>query len=443
METGIYNPAAPSTQDLLVAKNSEKGEGLMSQDKPPLGSPKWSSSLKMVIGLVITGLILALLISFRYIIGPLILAFILIYLLHPLAAFLNTHSRLSWRASVNVIYFSLLIIVIGLSTLTGLAVLNQIQSLIKVIETFINNLPNLLQSLSGKIIYIGPFPINLTQFTDLGTIGTQVMNALQLIISRAGTLAGTFATATVTTIASFFFMMIISYFVLLDTGKVPDVLDYINIPGYSTDIQMMTSALARIWNAFLRGQLTIVIMVIFTYMILLSILGVRYAIALAILAGLARFVPYVGAYATYIIMFLVTFFQGGNYFNLMPIYYSLITIGLSVAVDQTYDNMVSPRIMGRSLGVHPAAVLVVAIIAANLIGLIGLILAAPVLATVMLVMRYIIRKMLDLDPWEGYKEELEPIGFHWVGKLFNIVIAWLKSIKWDKLINFINRKQRE
>jgi predicted PurR-regulated permease PerM len=412
----------------------------MSQDNPLQESPKWGNSLKMVVGLVITGLILALLINFRFIIGPLLLAFIVIYLLHPLAAFLNTHSKLSWRASVNVIYFGLLIIVIGLSTLTGLAVLNQIESLIKVIETFVNNLPSLLQSLSGKIIYIGPFPINLTQFTNLGAVGTQVVNTLQIIISRAGTLAGSFATATISTIASFFFMMIISYFVLLDTGKVPDVLDYINIPGYSTDIQKMTAALGRIWNAFLRGQLTIVIMVISTYMILLSVLGVRYAIALAILAGLARFVPYVGAYVTYVILFLVTFFQGGNYFNLVPIYYTLITLGLSIAVDQTYDNLVSPRIMGRSLGVHPAAVLVVAIIAANLIGLIGLILAAPVLATVMLVMRYLIRKMLDRDPWEGYSEELEPIGFHWVGKLVNNLLAWVKSIKWEKLLN---RKQQD
>jgi predicted PurR-regulated permease PerM len=411
----------------------------MSVENTPPSSPKWNSTFKMVVGLVITGLVLALLINFRFIIGPLILAFVLIYLLHPLAAFLNTHSRLSWRASVNIIYFSLLIIVIGLSTLTGLAVLKQIESLINVIETFINNLPNLLQSLSGKIIYLGPFPIDLTKFTDLGTLGTQVVNTLQIIISRAGTLAGSFATATFSTIASLFFVMIISYFVLLDTGKVPDVLNYVNIPGYSTDIQKMISSLGRIWNAFLRGQLTIVIMVILTYMFLLSILGVRYAIALAILAGIARFVPYIGAYVTYVILALVTLFQGGNYFNLVPIYYTLITIGLSIAVDQIYDNLVSPRIMGRSLGVHPAAVLVVAIIAANLIGLIGLILAAPVLASATLLMRYIIRKMLDRDPWGDYKEELEPMGFHWVRKLFNSILAWLKSIRWDKIIN---RKQQ-
>jgi predicted PurR-regulated permease PerM len=406
----------------------------MNVEKPTSSSPKWNSTFKMVIGLVITGLLLGVLINFRSIIGPLILAFILIYLLHPLAAFLSGHTRLSWRASVNIIYFSLLIILIGTSTLTGLAAVQQITSLIKVIEGFVNNLPTLVQNLSGKVIFIGPYQIDLTKFTDLNTLATQLINALQIIISRAGTIAGSLATATLGTIAWFSFIMIISYFVLADVGKAPRILDHINLPGYSTDIQKMAAALGRIWNAFLRGQLTIVIMVILSYMLLLSILGVKYAIALAILAGLARFVPYIGAYVYYVILALVTLFQGGNYFGLAPIYYTLLCIGLSVAADQTYDNLVSPRIMGRSLGVHPAAVLVVALIAANLIGLIGLILAAPVLASAMLIGRYIIRKMLDRDPWADYKEELEPMGFHWVGKLFKSLLDRLKSIRRDRAV---------
>jgi predicted PurR-regulated permease PerM len=223
--------------------------------------------------------------------------------------------------------------------------------------------------------------------------------------------------------------LIISYFVLADIGKVPNPQDFINIPGYSHDIQRMSSALGRIWNAFLRGQLTIVIMVIISYSILLSILGVRYAFALAILAGVARFVPYVGPLITYIVMGLVTLFQGGNYFNMQPIYYTMLVIILSIIMDQVYDNLVSPRIMGKSLGVHPAAVLVVAIIAANLIGLIGLLLAAPVLATANLIGHYTIRKMFDRDPWIDLEEQSEPLGFHWFSKLFGNINNWWKSRK--------------
>ena len=244
----------------------------MSVEKPHPASPRWSSTFKMIIGLTVAGLLLAMLIYFRSIIGPLILAFILVYLLHPLAASLNTHTRFSWRASVNVIYLIFIIILITTFTLTGLAAVQQINSLLKVIERFVNDLPNLIATLSGQVILIGPYRIDLSQFTDLGQLGDQVISTLQALIGRAGTMVGTLATATASTIGWGFFVMIISYFVLADAGKVPSALDYINIPGYSYDIQKMGTALGRIWNSFLRGQLTIVSMVILSYTILLSIL---------------------------------------------------------------------------------------------------------------------------------------------------------------------------
>lgn len=405
----------------------------MSVEKPNPASPRWNSTFKMIIGLTAAALLIALLIYIRSIIGPLILAFILIYLLHPLAAFLNGHTRLSWRAAVNIIYIILLIILIGSSTLTGLAAIQQIQSLIKVIERFVNDLPHLIDKLSGQVLIIGPYTINLSQFTDLGQFGTQVINALQSLLGRAGTLVGTLATATASMIGWGSFVMVISYFVLADAGKVPNTLDYINIPGYSYDIQRMGTALGRIWNAFLRGQLTIVIMVILSYTVLLSILGVRFAFAIAILAGLARFIPYIGPLINYIVLGMVTLFQGGNYFNLAPIYYTILVIGLSILMDQIYDNLVSPRIMGKSLGVHPAAVLVVAIIAANLIGIIGLVLAAPVLASVSLIGRYTVNKMFDRDPWLDYKEDYEPMGFHWFGRLVKYFSNWWNSKKKAKI----------
>jgi predicted PurR-regulated permease PerM len=401
----------------------------MSEEKHLPNSPKWSSTFKMIIGLTAAGLLMAMLIYFRSIIGPLLLAFILVYLLHPTASFLNTHTKLTWRASTNVIYIFLLIILIISSTLTGLAAIQQIQSLITVIERFVSDLPNLIDNLSSKVIILGPYKIDFSLFTDLGQLGDQVISTLQSLLGKAGTVVGTLATATASTIGWGLFILIISYFVLADIGKVPNPQDFINIPGYSHDIQRMSSALGRIWNAFLRGQLTIVIMVIISYSILLSILGVRYAFALAILAGVARFVPYVGPLITYIVMGLVTLFQGGNYFNMQPIYYTMLVIILSIIMDQVYDNLVSPRIMGKSLGVHPAAVLVVAIIAANLIGLIGLLLAAPVLATANLIGHYTIRKMFDRDPWIDLEEQSEPLGFHWFSKLFGNINNWWKSRK--------------
>jgi hypothetical protein len=63
--------------------------------------------------------------------------------------------------------------------------------------------------------------------------------------------------------------------------------------------------------------------------------------------------------------------------------------------------------MSNALKVHPAAVLVAAIIAANLFGILGVVVAAPILATVTLFWQYTMRKMLDLDPWPE-AEQFQP-----------------------------------
>lgn len=396
----------------------------MIEPSKSISSPRWSSTTKLVIGLTFAALVAAMLIYFRSFIGPLLLAFILTYLLHPLADRLGSKTHLSWRSSVNIIFIVLLLILIGSSTLTGLAVVNQIQSLINTIDNFLKELPDLLLSFEGKALTIGPFSFDLSQYTDMSTLSNEIIGLLQQYLGQAGTLVSKVAGGAASTIAWGLFIMVIAYFLLADAGKVPDAVQFIDIPGYAADLRRMGRELGRIWNSFLRGQILIVMMVIFTYTIMLSILGVSYAFALAILAGLARFVPYAGPWVSGLITALVTFFQAGNYFHLEPWAYTLMVLILCVLVDQIYDNLISPRIIGQSLGLHPAAVLVVALISAQLIGLVGLLLAAPVLATVKLVGRYALRKMFDQNPWAEPEGKTQPFDIPLLGRLFHRLRAW-------------------
>jgi predicted PurR-regulated permease PerM len=387
-------------------------------------SPKWTSTTKLVVGLTVMAIIAAMVIYFRSIIGPLLLAFILAYLMHPLADQLSSIRGLSWRFAVNIIYILLIVILAGSTTLLGLAVVQETQSLVTIVQDFLTELPTLLEDLATTNYAIGPFKIDLSGYLNLDTIGDQVIANLQGLVGRTGTVIGSVASSTASTIGWALFVLIVSYFILADVGKVPDAVQFVNIPGYADDIRRISRELRRLWNAYLRGQITIVLIVILTYSILLAILGVRYSIAIAILAGLARFVPYLGPLVTYIVMGLVTIFQPDNYFGLNPLQYTLMVIGISIFVDQIFDNLVSPRILGQSLGVHPAAVLVVAIIATNLIGLIGLVLAAPVLASVQLIGRYTIRKMFDQDPWPGIESKDVSIQPTFMVRILRRFRAW-------------------
>ena len=392
---------------------------------PP--SRSWSSTTKLVIGLTFVAIFTALLVYFRTIIGPLLLAVILAYALHPLAARINRATNLNWRWSVNLIYLVLVIIVLGLITASGFAIVQQLQSLISVVNNFTRTLPELVAQISQQTYTFGPFEFSLEQY-DLQSLTNQVLGTLQPLLGRVGTLVGTFATGAFSTLGWGFFVLLISYFLLAESGKVSSDLIRIEIPGYSTDIRRLGNELVTIWNVFLRGQLVIFLLAIIIYTVLMTGLGLRYSLAIAILAGLARFIPYVGPLVVWVVTALVALLQGQNYFGLQAWQYAAVVVIIALIIDQILDNVVNPRFMGHTLGVHPAAVLVAALVAANLIGIVGVVLAPPVLASVVLLGLYFSRKMLALDPWPATTQPVKPMEYPWV-RLIRRLRAWLRVIR--------------
>lgn len=382
--------------------------------KKTVSSPVWTSTTKLVVGLTMVGIVAALLIRFNTLIGPLLIAFMLSYLLHPLASRLSERSELSWRGAVNLIFLIFIVLITVLSTATGLAVVDQFQSLIRVVQNFVVTLPQLLQELSTQVYTVGPLEFDFSEVEtlvvqqlglDFVALGEQAFNAIQPLLGSAGGLLGTIATSALTSLAWGAFILVISYFILADIGQVPHFFRSIDLVGHDADLRKIAVEMGNIWNAFVRGQILLFGMIVASSFILMSVLGVRNALGLAFLAGLAKFVPYIGPLIAGITTALVAFFQGGNYLNIEPaITYALIVVVAAVILDQIFDNLVTPRIYGQTLGVHPAAVLVAALIAANLLGLIGLLLAAPVLASLQLFATFGIRKMLDLEPWPEVKK---------------------------------------
>ena len=397
----------------------------------PPDSPQWGSTAKLVVGLTFVAIIATLLVRFQMLLGPLILTFMLTYLLHPLVSSLSGATRLSWRMAVNFVYIVLVVILVSLFTATGFAVVQQFQSLIHVIERFVTGLPEMIINLSTQSYLIGPYVVDLSQYLsaeNLTLITEQLLSAVQPFLGQAGGLLATVASQMASTVGWGLFVVLVSYFLLSEMARMPHPLMSIRIPGYDADIRRLTRELGLIWNAFLRGQMILFTLTLLIFSMVLSALGTRYFLALALLAGLARFVPYVGPVVTWTVTALVAYFQAGNYLGLVPWQYALVVIVFVIVVDNIFDNLVSPRILGETLGLHPAAVLVAAIIAANLLGLVGVVLAAPVLASLMLVGRYTLRKMLDSNPWPEPELALAPVVYPWT-KWGKGIEGWVARLK--------------
>lgn len=388
-------------------------------------SPGWGSTTKLIVGLTVVAIIAALIIRFRNFIGPIILAAILAYLFHPLVEWLSKVARLSWRAAVNIVYILFVVLLVGLSTLTGLAVSQQLQNLIAFVQRFVNQLPELAADVSSQVYMIGPFELNLGQF-DIQRLAEQILGILQPMLGRAGGLISTFATGAVGVLGWIAFVLLVSYFLLADASQMQGRFLGLDIPGYASDSLKLGRELQKIWDAYIRGQLIIIVLVIISYSILMTILDLRFAFGIAILAGLARFVPYVGPLTSGVVTALVAFFQVSNHFGLESLQYAILVVVASVLLDQIFDNLITPRFLGATLGVHPAAVLVTALVAANLIGIIGLVLAAPVLATTQLIGRYTLRKMFDLAPWSEDESMVHPVEMPWARWMRRLKIWWRK-----------------
>ena len=429
-------------------KSSEK-------PNPNPSSPRWSWTTKLVVGLGLVAIAIWLLVQFQNFLGPVILAFILAYLFYPVANFIRNTFKLPWRLSVTLIYLIIVLALIGLLTWGGLALADQIQNLITFIENNIDQLPTLIDEITQQTYTIGPWSFTLS---GLGwdQITTEIVSAIRPAIGQLGSLAGSVATGAANIFLWFGVILLVSYFLLAETEGISNRFLTIRIPGYTADLQRIGQELNRIWNAFLRGQLIVVLITIVIYTSYLGLMGLQFFFGLALVAALGRFIPYVGAWITWITYGLVALLQGTTIFGLSPGVYAIILLGGAMLIDTLLDNLLVPKVMSENLKVHPALVLVGALIAVNLLGIIGIILAAPVLATLKLVFGYLTSKLMDVDPWEELdaaepKEQARWVVFlntqwdrfkAWFAAFAQRAGAWLK-VQFQKVAAFFKAKGRD
>ena len=399
-------------------------------EQKPLSSPRWGAMTKLVVSLTLLVIVAALLVHFQALIVPILLAFVLAYLFYPIATLIDRIPKISWRMAVSLLYIIIIIIIGSLVTLSGYGLVPQIQSLITLIENSIVKLPTLLNDAVTWVSQVSPVPINVDTI-NLDALVQQLLSYVQPVLGSTGQILGAAASSA----ASFFgwgaFVLIVSYFIMTESNGLRGNLLRIKVPGYTEDFDRLGGELQRIWNAFLRGQMIVFSLAFIFYFFVLSVLGVRYAIGLALLAGISKFLPYIGPAIVWVTLGLVSYFQPFKLFGMNPLAYTILVFAIALVFDQLLDGFITPRIMASALRVHPAAVLVSALVFADLMGVLGIIIAAPMLATFILFGRYTFRKLLDQDPWPDQEVEPPP-PFPWQG-----LIARLRRI-----LNRLQRKEQ-
>jgi len=118
----------------------------------------------------------------------------------------------------------------------------------------------------------------------------------------------------------------------------------------------------------------------------LAILGVPYSLIIGIVAILLYPVPYIGAWLTVLISFLTALATVG-------IAKAGIAVLIVVAANQVFDNLITPRVVGGKVGLHPVVSLIALMVGAQLFGIVGMLIALPVAATIQILLVHAIPKL--------------------------------------------------
>lgn len=172
-------------------------------------------------------------------------------------------------------------------------------------------------------------------------------------------------------------------------------------------IESTVARLAResdeVLGAFLRGQLTVMVALGLVYSIGLWMVGIKLAPLIGMTAGLISFVPYLGGIVGIGAALLAALVQfGGEWPYLLGV--------LAVfAVGQTLEGFVlTPWLVGDRIGMHPVAVIFAIMAGGQLFGFLGVLLALPVAAVVMVVLRYVHQRYLDSELYQAGRGSAEP-----------------------------------
>jgi predicted PurR-regulated permease PerM len=349
---------------------------------------RWSSQAKLVVFILLLGLGIYLLFRFSIILSPLILAFILSYILTPIADFFQ--KRFSIRRSLATICAYLLMIVLVVGTLSVLIPLlvTQVSGLNLDIRLFIRSISNLL---GRRIIIAG-------QTIDLANILQQMEGALQGAMEPVFSQTLGLAVEAITSLVWIIFIFVVSFYLVKDTQKLQTWLENLVPLPFRDDYIQLRKEISYIWSAFFRGQIVLALVVAFIFTIIGLVLGLPFFLAMGVFAGLLEFLPSVGHGIWLVTASLLALFLGSSWLPLPNWVFMLIVIGLHLIYEQFDLNYLIPRIIGRSVRLPPLVIILGIVGGAVFAGVLGILLAAPTIASARVLARYLYVHLFDLEP---------------------------------------------
>ncbi len=343
---------------------------------------------RAVIGLaalVATGLLVYLL---REVMLPFVAGIILAYLLDPLADRLERLGLGRLSASLMILALFVLALIVGLLILVPLTA-NQVVALVNALPDMVSRLQGILAERAGPLLERlgGENVLNELQ-SSVGTLATQggawLLAFLKSIWSGSQALFSIASLLVVTPVVAFY--------ILVDWDRMIAALDSWVPPRHRATVRDLARQIDVAVTGFVRGQTLVCLILGSFYAVGLWLVGLNFGVLIGLIAGLLTFIPYVGTLTGFLLsvgVALVQFWPGSDWLHLG------LTVGVFLVGQFMEGNVIAPKLVGESTGLHPVWLMFALLAFGALFGFLGLLLAVPVTASIGVLVRFALQRYLQ------------------------------------------------
>lgn len=357
------------------------------------GEAQWSRTFRYTVGVLSFLALVAFLFYAHDAVRNLTIAAFVAYLINPAVVYLTTRTHMTRFAAVNLVYFSSLILLVGVPASLTPIFYEEAQNVIQDLLSLSTQLGTTLSQpvhFGGLVFHLESWGQNLLQVQD-ALLAPLPAEALQLLET--------------TSVGVLWFVIIVVsvYLFLSEWPRMRERLFFSVPPRHRAEVEELYERIRRIWMAYLRGQIVLMIIVGVVFTIVWLIMGIPGALVLGVLAGLFTLVPDVGPFVAVTLAAGVALLEGsqwGPLAGLPNFWVAGIVIVTYLILINLKNFFLRPIIMGRSVHMHEGLVLIVILIATILEGILGALLVVPVLASVVVIAGYLQRKVLGLSAFE-------------------------------------------
>lgn len=379
-----------------------------------LSEKRWSITTRYIMGVFLFLAVLMVLFIARATIPMVVAAALLALFIDPLIGFLMQRFRMKKMLAVGLTYA----LVIGLLLLVPLLAIPSLVNAVNLVMSIdtqvalenlnvtIQSVVNSLQTNPAMAAFTQPILDSLSTmvagWASSSQAGTPAFRlSADELISRFGQALGAlsrFLGPTFSFLAFLFFTLLMSIQMTITADGMKNWYADLIPPGYGPELAMMMQKIRRTWVGFLRGQMTLMLIIGVVIWLGGLILGLPQALFLGVIAGILELIPNVGPTLAAVPAVVLALLFGSSHLAVSNLVFALIVIGFYILVQLVENQYIVPNIMGDAVDLPPLVVLIGTIAGAGAFGIMGALLATPVIATGNLIFRYIYRKIIEDQP---------------------------------------------